>query len=757
MGYSMNFKSTCILFAILVAVLALFFVAQWLGKNPGDVSAYVLPSLVEEKLKVTDIDTMELQVMKPKPYKLVFTRADKGWRINEPDVRADGLLVNQLIDEAMKARSDEDAEVSGKLAEYGLDQPSAILTLKGKKDRTWELKIGKVSFGLSDAVIYVSSSDRPKEVLAVRRDMLSGLFRSSGQPAGDDKIPFKEFADFRTRELLGASADSIEYVRLQDGKHPSVTLVKTGGTQWNFKEPFEGEADSGSDAAPSPPRGTSPAPGGLQVLLTALAGTRVESESDFVTDNARSLAEYGLDAKSPERILVTVLQRISGHTDQMDQPGQGPETILIGKKVDGKDMYYACLAGENYVVKVPGTFREQIIKVLDDPNLLRSRDLVRFNVEQQMGLDYISIKTPAGSFQLRKKGQSWELLDPSVRPAEAVAIRELLVALAERGIVKRLVSKATADAALGLDKEDVAVSLWVDGLKNRENKENSDKPPAPLPEPRKENEPTVKLVFGNKLAEQTKDQGVVYVRRIIGKDSVRLAVPAKILDKVMQGKLTYLDRTLPGFAENDVTKLVIVRGNTIFEFYRGPKAVGAPSEAKWQPKQAAESTDPKTADDVLSILNNLRAEKFVAELAGEAELAGFGLSLKEKKFSAEIRLTLTKGGKPEERTYLIGNETAEKAGFYARQGENESVFIVPKALIEDLLQRLDRTSLFTFDPDKVRKVKLTGWALLRRYAGYPGDRTAGSRQELESEQSARLQGAGGQHNLVSTHRGGPQG
>ena len=76
----------------------------------------------------------------------------------------------------------------------------------------------------------------------------------------------------------------------------------------------------------------------------------------------------------------------------------------------------------------------------------------------------------------------------------------------------------------------------------------------------KDAKPTVKLTFGKK------DNNVVYVRRETGSDKAIVAVPATLLAKVDQGRLAYLDRTLPSFSENaDVSGLVLQRGGQTFD------------------------------------------------------------------------------------------------------------------------------------------------------------------------------------------------
>src|SRR6202035_5787143 len=83
----------------------------------------------------------------------------------------------------------------------------------------------------------------------------------------------------------------------------------------------------------------------------------------------------------------------------------------------------------------------------------------------------------------------------------------------------------------------------------------------------KDTKPTVKLTFGKK------DNNVVYVRREVGSDKALVAVPATLLAKADQGRLAFLDKTLPSFSENaDVTGLVLQRGGQTYDIDKEKKA-----------------------------------------------------------------------------------------------------------------------------------------------------------------------------------------
>src|SRR6266849_5454742 len=96
----MNFKTTYLLFAVLLGVLAIFGLTQLFGiKSPNDKTAWVISSLNDNKnpVKAADIDNVVIERKGPKPQTLTFYRSEQGWKHKEPSVRVDGSIVDRLI------------------------------------------------------------------------------------------------------------------------------------------------------------------------------------------------------------------------------------------------------------------------------------------------------------------------------------------------------------------------------------------------------------------------------------------------------------------------------------------------------------------------------------------------------------------------------------------------------------------------------------------------------------------------------------
>jgi hypothetical protein len=693
----MNFRTTYILFGGLGIVLAVGLLVQIFGRKDGalDATNFVLPSMHKPSVvRTDDIDRVEIdrhrdEAGNSKEETLVLVRAKSGWRLENPNVRVDTSTVDRLIDQVRtaakdEAASDEAARARSNLAQFGLDSPGTIVTLHHKDGREWKLNLGNVGLGgIQKGVVYVTSSDRSKDPIAVKGNQLDHIY--------------KNVNDLRARELLADSTFNIYYVRLDEpGKEP-IILEQVKDREWRFQKPPFGETEYA---------GEPPAPGlddtkitGVEGLLKAIVNFKVAGNEDFVESDAKDLAKYGLEANKPATLKLEI-ERKAGNALGTTSDEKVHETLLIGKKNEQGDKYYARLADDNAVVMVNAANVDSITKVAADPALLRNRDLVRLKSND---VDAIDIKNASGLIKIRGPVARRKVIvgDSKPRAADDKTVSDLLTALNQPRQVQSFPDPAK-EKDYGFDKpEAITVSLWENGLPKEEMKElkPDEKKDADaelkLREPEK---PTVKLTFGGE------DKDTVYVRREIGTDKSVLAVPKALLSKLNQGPLAYLDRTIPSFSQTaEVTKIVLERGGEPFELQRDGGA--------WkiiQPKDLAGRTaDRARVEAILADLRGLRPVKFEAE--GAEDLEKYGLK------SPAIKATVTikdKDGKPEDWVYLFGSETPEKNGAYAKQGNKDVVFVAPTETLETLRHDLEDPTVFQLDVAKVKELKFTGWKQL---------------------------------------------
>jgi len=721
----MSFKTTYILFGLLLGVLGLFLLTQLFGKRSQEQLTYLMPGLhdITNPTKAEDFDRIEIEREKPKAEKLSFSKDEHGnWVSKDPEVRLDNNSVRQILDQILSARREQHADLTPDLKRFGLDNPSEVVTFYKKgSDQAWKLNVGETSAGEEKALVYLTTSEEPKEPIAVPRSSLETLF--------------KPLSDFRSKTLLAESAFDVNAVSLEAPKHDTLSLEKNSENKWQFDKPAFGDADyEGEPAPPTPIGAPSPRITGVRELLQTASDLRVESDKDFGTVNANDaeLAEKGLQ-KGKERLRVeTKRQPSSFGSEEKKEPIQ--DALLIGNKADDKgEKYYARLESDRNIVKVPGSKVEALTKIMDTPGVLRSHELLQIDPAH---VDAINVKlNDQETLKMRKAGEpaTWKLYDGGrAQEPDGAAVQKLLNELTAKRLVKDFPEFSKNDAALGLDKPTTVVSLWLDGVKKEEKKEEpkdekakedkkdekkddkDNKKDAKADESKKEpkkdanaepalkdEKPTVRLAFGKK------DKDVVYVLREEGGKKARLAVPVSLLDKVSEGKLAYLDHKLPSFLTSGVTKIVLERGGDSFEIEKPKDDKGGNAWKMKHPKGAtARNAEAGKVDHLINDLRDLQAEKLIAEKATESELDRFGL----KSPAIKVTVTERKGEKEtQDQVYLFGKETDDKSGIYAKQAGRDMVFVVRKNVLDSLQADLQDTKIFGFDAGKVNELKLVGW------------------------------------------------
>lgn len=711
----MNFKTTYILGGILLLVLVVFGVALYKDTGKKDTGLYVAPGMHDEAnpLKPDDVTEIEIKRTQPEQQTITLVRdpQTKNWEITQPlKVRADDGAVNRLLREVYDAQRDRDADKAPSLKEWGLETPAETITLK-KGDRQVELKVGDVSEGSTSAVIYVMSSDRPNEPMAVSKSTLESVLQTGVN-------------DLRTRVLLAAGTSDIQAVTLSQKKE-TVELKKAGEDRWQYVQPPYGDAEVQGNAAAFD---ASKPPSGVQSMLVDLTDLRVDytdsKVNDFVADNVEDLAKYNLGPK--DDVLRVGVER----TDKAK-----PVLLVgVGKKSDKEDKYYATLEDSKTVVRVAAKHVEPLLKLLADPAALRDKTLVRVPGFKQP--DALDIDNSYGKLELRRPDpmKPWQLYFKSDTGQQVSqdALQQLLNTLTQQGQVKSF-PKPEERKQLGLDKPDVTLTLWVDALAPAEKKDadkdkekekekdkdkgkdkDKEKDKAKAKEPEKKDtkpkfkekvKPLVTLAFGNRVSGQ-----VAVERKREGEATGTLVlVPEGLLDLVRRPPLEYLDKELPQFspgsidATQNVTKLELDRDGTSYVLARKKGSEGWTFDKPAD--MAGRSADSNAVRDILNTLNRLRAAKLVSEKASPAALEkDYGLA----KPALKAVVTVTKDGKDTTHEYDFGKD-ADQGQVYAKQGQRDMVFTVDKGTLTALRAELQDPTVFHFDVPKVKAVKVTGW------------------------------------------------
>jgi hypothetical protein len=719
----MNFKTTSLLFGLLFLMLLVFGIAVQAPVGAADRSA-LFPAIAE--MPSLAIDTV---VVEKKGKQIRLVKAEKGWRLEEPpgtqQTRADETKVDQIIDQVRRARKVEEAVVTRNLATVGLEPPRTTVTLKEKgAGREWTLNVGDPS--PDKEYVYCTTSLRPHDVVAVQASSL-------------DSLAVESAADLRLRTLLDVTDTNADFVRLEEPadrtkkvEKTELVLEKTSEGLWVFKTPPQFGA---ADFAGTPPPREEP---GVKGLLNAIGGARVENAADFEPLGAHPLDYYGL-ATGQEALRIDV-ERAAGLFGA-DKDKRIKESLLVGKKI--KDQYYVRLTHDDGVARVSAKKLELAFRVAREPKTLRSRDLINIAADT---VDVVDLRWGAAlkqQMQLRRPDRTlWKLevagkLYKGNETAVAGDQGSLLTALKGQAKVEEFFDAATEaegkklDAKLGLDTPAAEVKLYVHALeKKTEDKAKKEAgtgkekaKESPEPTMKKGATPAVTLLFGKT------DKDRVYVKRISDKLGVsRVAVPASILEKVApaDGMLAYLDASLPSFALADVVKLELSRPDGKFVVTRSKekkeakdKKAKLPAWELVEPKDLPGRSKPNEfqVNDVLGTLAHLKVQKWVRKIDpkdAKGVLTEYGLE--PPGLSAIV--TFKKDDKTEDFVYKFGKEVTEakEKAVYALLSQTPIVFLAQPAQVKTVREAEFRDhTIFTFDPVKVKELKMVGWYETAKY------------------------------------------
>ncbi len=712
----MNFRSTALLFGLLLGMLWLFGLMVALKKTGVD-EALVLPSLqttADRKIEIDTVIVRRRQADKSmKEYTLVKDKDQ--WKLQVSSLKgkltADSGKVNELINQVRNARRDEDAEVIDDPGNYQLEQPEIQVVLEGRKETkvageqraTWTLTLGRTS--ADNAYVYVTSSDQKKnKVLAVERSRLRSLY-------ADD--PNK----LRSLDPLGIfDADSIKAVTLkqpQDGA-AEVELKQFEDGSWRFVKPALGYADSGKPAAAADTPVPETKEGGVKGLLAAIKSLRLHTEDDFLPLREVNLAAHGLEPdKEKLRIAVTVLEGKQ----------EVKKTLLVGiaVKEKGKEQRYLALPGEPALARIDADKLEPILKVLKDPGSLRSLTLTHLDVKK---VDAVVVKRGQEELKLlHPEGSDWRLQTKpdQLTKANGKACQDLLEVLQGKNQIQSFPEQSEAE--LGLDKPVVDIALYSEALE----KDTKDKKKV---EWKRDVKPAVTLSFGKT------DKEVVYVKRVT-QDGLtsKLALPKSILDKAVppEMSLAYLDLSLPAFAVEDVTQLSLERGKDKVEVVRGQ----GEEAVRWLLKNLQDLSGRNHADgriipNLLGALGKLQAAKWLKKTQAQEDLEVYGLkkptlvatvyikkerpvpvaagvalltaAVPERALAAVCSLAAAKITDPGEPVVIkFGKETdqeKDKPGVFALHSGSDQLFLVAPDLVKALreVELRDRSWVLKLQP-----------------------------------------------------------
>jgi len=456
----MSFRLTTLLFGLFLGVLWIFGLMLALGRSSLDLGS-VLPKFAKEARGGIDV----VDIAKDGKH-YVFTKTPEGWRLKVPpseqQVRVDDSEIEGLIDDIRTARhSNNETDINRNVHDerWGLTSPQITATLKNAAGKEWKLFVGKESE--DRAFVYVNSSERGSDVLAVKRSAVAKLF-------------FDDINKFRLRRLLEAkelTARRVDLKETRDGKVSELVLEKPKEKTWWLTKPPLGPADFEGSPSGSPEQS-------VRGLLGAVTNLRVEDFEPIggpeAVDEKNAILRIEVDSDSGD----------FGAKDK-DKAARKTEVLLIGDKVRDKDQYFARLVGDNSVVRVSSKQLEPIFALIKDPKPLRSHDVSQI---EPAAVDAVEIIRGQEFAKLFKQGDGWRVFpsDEAPREASTAAVTGptgLLPALQGQHEIKDKdfvdadtpEKKKELEAKFAPDKLEAKVLAWVDSLQPEPAKKDEKK------------------------------------------------------------------------------------------------------------------------------------------------------------------------------------------------------------------------------------------------------------------------------------------
>ncbi len=307
----MNFKTTSILFALLVAVGAYVF----LTRDKGVDTSTEKPA-PKKLLSIAAADVQTITVTPADGTPFAFARDGMNWKMTRPiESPAESAIVEALVLDISNLVSVNSADVS---EGTGLKTPRYVIELTARDGKATAFNVGERS-GVGD-LLYVQLKGNPKA------DMVAaGLEQQIDRPVDD----------FRQKKLVRIGMPEIKYVSI-DRPGGKLELVKNGAT-WQVTAPQPMPADSAA----------------VTDMLVAINNLRSE---EFVDGANPSSPMYGLTegaktitiAKAPPTTMPTSMSAAMPTT----QPA--PIVISIGRPDTLLEKnFFATVNGSNVVVKLP--------------------------------------------------------------------------------------------------------------------------------------------------------------------------------------------------------------------------------------------------------------------------------------------------------------------------------------------------------------------------------------------------------------------
>ena len=248
----MKFKTTIILFAVFLVLLAFVLFFEYKGMSEKDEG---------EKLLALSSDDVQKITFKKEYETIIFQKDEEGeWLITEPlEAKADKYEVDRLADDFSNLRIERVVEKEPEeLAKYGIPQKEISLWFKDKD------KPVKILIGMENTLgntFFAKRDDETRVVLI---------------PSSLKSLMEKSLFDFREKNIFKFEADDVKNVKLRAKK--TLWVASKKGEEWFFRNPVNALAKTSK----------------IDDILSSLSNLKAK---EFVSEEKKKddVKKYGLD------------------------------------------------------------------------------------------------------------------------------------------------------------------------------------------------------------------------------------------------------------------------------------------------------------------------------------------------------------------------------------------------------------------------------------------------------------------------------
>jgi hypothetical protein len=568
----MRWKTTAVL-AVLLVGLGTFYYVYEIRQAPEREKAASVKDRLWKELEAKDVE--EIRVARGAEA-IHLKKAGDGWAMVAPvQAAADRSAVEGLASTLATLRVEREIEANPqKPADFGLDPPAVTVAFRAKGQERGVRLGAKSPTGLW---AYAQESGKPAVLLVPE-----SLLRDAQKPA----------SDFRDRTLLAVERKDVQAVEVRSpGGHvvAAASLKDKDKGEWALTAPLAAPADREA----------------ITGLLDKLRAARVK---EFVTDQPKSLAEYGLDR--PTRLLLEV----------GEEKTRGTRALRFGKAVPDKKGVYAQREGEPTVLLL----EEDLWKAIPaSATALRDKTVFAYDRGK---VERVELESPKGKVSLALQDGQWRITAPVALRADEGAMSDVLWKARDLRATEFLAEPGGRLAAYGLDRPRVRLSVWEKDAK----------------------EPRTLLL----APAREKDRAYATVAAPGGPSPGVVAVDAKALDDLARSVTDLRDRSLAtAFDTRDVARITIQRPAQTLALDR--TGTGEEDWALSTPKRG--KARGGRVGELLWTLRNLKWKELVAEQGWDPAPYGLGSSATTVTLTDKAGKTLAAlavGKRDGERTYV---------------------------------------------------------------------------------------------------------